>query len=96
MTLTTPRLKTQLLIEDLDGDIVLSIAGFGRWLLSDEGEHFFAIGFLPEDEELLEFESLAFFWHDWLDDIKEAPEFHGYSLQYEYIMYYIGDKLNVV
>ena len=96
MTLTTPRLKTQLVIEDLDGDIVLRIAGFGRWLLSDEGDHFFAMGFLPEEENLMEFESSSFFWHDWFEDILYTIGIHGYSLQFEYVMYYTRDTLNIV
>jgi len=95
MTLTTPRLKTELVIDNLDGDIVMTIEGFGRWLLNDEGEHFMAIGFLPADEQTLEFESLAFFWLDWMDDLTKTEEFHGHSLDYEYLMYHIDHKIKI-
>jgi len=96
MNLTTPRLKTKITIEDLDGDIVMSIPGFGRWMMDEEGPELFAIGFLPAEEKELEFESLAFFWHDWLEDVMNTRGIHGDSLQYEYAMYHIGDKVNVI
>lgn len=97
ITLTTPRLKTTMTVELLDEDIVLSIPGFGRWLMIEDGTNeLFAIGFLPADEQTLEFESLAFFWADWMEDIMITEGINGYSLQYEYVMHYTEDKINVI
>jgi len=96
MTLTTPRLNTLITVEKLDNDIVMNIEGFGRWLMDDSNKDLFAIGFLPADDQTLEFESLAFFWHDWMEDIMMTEGINGHAVQYEYAMHYAGSHINVL
>ncbi len=95
--IVSPRLKIELLVNDEGHDgTVVSIPGFGRWLVEHDGHNYFAIDFLPADDQFKEFESLAFFWHDWFDDIVKTEGLEGYSFQYEYTMYHIGSKVNVI
>ena len=101
MTLTTPRLKTEITIERLDNDIVMFIPGFGRWLMEEDisSEGLFAVGFLPEDDDLfkpLEFESVAFFWYDWLEDIMMTEGIDSHAVQFQYVMYHLADKVNII
>ncbi len=92
--LVSPRLKTEIVISsDGSDNLVADIPGFGRWLLDNQNEDLFAIGFLPDDEPTLKFESYAFFWHDWMEDLMKTEGITGYSLQYEYVRHYLPKDL---
>ncbi len=75
--------------------MVIEIPNFGRWQVEEINGQYHAVGFILEEGEQTVFESLSFFWYDWMEDVCNTKGIIGSTFMFETICADISNKLAI-